>query len=336
MRTRALMVGVLFLAAAGLFSLGGCKKQEKQEAKIKIGFVVKQPDEAWFVNEQKFAQRCADKYGFDVVPVAATDGEKALAVLDNLGAQGAQGVVIATPDVRLGPALVARAKANGLKLFSVDDQWVGSDGQFMDVPYMGISATDIGTKVGEALAEEMKKRNWPAEETAAVAITFDHVNTCKQRTDAAAAALVKAGFPADKIYREPSKQGDVPSAMDAGNILLTKHPEVKRWLVFSSNDEGVLGVVRALESSGRGFGAENVIGIGIGGSTCAAEFKKPQPTGFYATCLISPKRHGYETTEYVYKWIKDGAEPPKYTLTQGIMVTRQTFDQVSKEEGLAD
>jgi L-arabinose transport system substrate-binding protein len=206
----------------------------------------------------------------------------------------------------------------------------------MDVPYMGISATDIGTKVGEALAAELKKRNWPLEETAAVAVTFDHVNTCRQRTDAAAAALVKAGFPVERIYREPSKQGDVPSAMDAGNILLTKHPEVKRWLVFSSNDEGVLGVVRALESSGRGFNHESVLGIGIGGSTCAAEFKKPNLTGFYATCLISPKRHGYETTEYVYKWIKDGVAPPKHTLTAGILVTRESFDRVCNEEGLAD
>ena len=143
-------------------------------------------------------------------------------------------------------------------------------------------------------------------------------------------------FPEERIFHEPSKVGDVPSALDVGNLILTKHAEVKHWLVFSSNDEGVLGVVRALETSGRGFGAENVIGIGIGGSTCAAEFQKPAPTGFFATCLISPKRHGYETAEYVYKWIKDGTEPPKHTLTQGILVTRETFDQVRKEEGLAD
>lgn len=332
MSMKLFTLAMVVLAAACML-LGGCKAKSD---KIKIGFIVKQPDEAWFINEQKFAQKCADKYGFELVALSATDGAKALEVLDNLGAQGAQGVIIATPDVRMGPAIVAKAKTHGMKLFTVDDQLIGSDEKSMDVPYMGISATDIGTNVGEALAKELENRKWPAADTAAVAITFDHVNTCKQRTDSAANALIKAGFPADKIYRLPSKVGDVPSAMDCGNILLTQHPEVKYWLVFSSNDEGVLGVVRALESSGKGFGKDNVLGIGIGGSTCKAEFEKKEITGFYATCLISPKRHGYETTEYMYKWIKDGVEPPKFTLTKGIMVTRETFAKVRQEEGLAD
>jgi len=42
----------------------------------------------------------------------------------------------------------------------VDDRFVGSDGKFMDVHYMGISARKIGNMVGKALADEMSKRNW--------------------------------------------------------------------------------------------------------------------------------------------------------------------------------
>ena len=33
--------------------------------------------------------------------------------------------MICTPDVKLGPGIVARAKANNLKLMTVDDQLVG-------------------------------------------------------------------------------------------------------------------------------------------------------------------------------------------------------------------
>ena len=40
-----------------------------------------------------------------------------------------------------------------------------------------------------------------------------------------------------------------------------------------------------------------MIGVGIGGSDSAInEFKKPKPTGFFGTVIISPKRHGEETT----------------------------------------
>lgn len=234
-----------------------------------------------------------------------------MSAIDNLGAQGAKGFVICTPDVRLGPAIVGKAKAYGRKVFSVDDQFVGPDGRFMDVPYMGISARQIGEMVGRALYDEFKKRGWPIEETAVCVVTFEELNTAKDRTDGSIATLTAAGFPADRIFKTPEKTTDVEGSFNAASTLMTQHPDVKRWLVCSMNDEGVMGAVRAME--GRGFTTETIIGIGIGGNSSIAEFDKPTPSGFYATCLISPLRHGYDTVEMVYKWIVDGVEPPKDT-----------------------
>ena len=324
----------LVLLAALLIAAVGCQAGPKAPSKIKIGFLVKMPEESWFQNEWKFAQRAADKYGFDLVKIGATDGEKVLSAIDNLAAQGAQGFVICTPDVRLGPAIAAKARAAGMKLYSVDDQFKGSDGKFMDVPYMGISARKIGESVGKALYDEFKKRNWDIAETAACAVTFEELDTAKERTEGALSALTAAGFPADKIYKTAEKTTDTEGSFNAASTLLTQHPEVKRWLVFSMNDEGVMGAVRAME--GRGFNADTVIGIGIGGSTCMVEFEKATPSGFYATCLISPLRHGYETTENLYKWIKDGVEPPKDTRTEGFIITRDNYKQVMKEQGLLE
>ena len=77
---------------------------------VKLGYLVKQPEEPWFQYEWQWAQKCADKYGFELIKLGTTDGEKVLSAIDNLGAQGAQGFVICTPDVKLGPAIVAKAK----------------------------------------------------------------------------------------------------------------------------------------------------------------------------------------------------------------------------------
>src|SRR6202034_3361732 len=85
---------------------------------VKIGFVVKQPEEPWFQDEWKFADQAAKEKGFTLVKIGAVDGEKALAAIDNLGAQGAQGFIICTPDVKLGPAIAARSAANNLKLMT--------------------------------------------------------------------------------------------------------------------------------------------------------------------------------------------------------------------------
>ena len=45
------------------------------EEEIWLGFLVKMPEELWFQNEWKFAQQCADKYGFELIKIGVPDGE---------------------------------------------------------------------------------------------------------------------------------------------------------------------------------------------------------------------------------------------------------------------
>ncbi len=126
-------------------------------------------------------------------------------------------------------------------------------------------------------------------------VTYNELETARERTVGAKDALVKAGFPADKIHETPQKTTDVPGAFDAVNTLLTQRPEVKHWLFFGMNDSAVVGAVRAAE--GRQFTAENVIGIGINGTDAIPEFERPEPTGFFGSMLLSAQEHGYNTAE---------------------------------------
>lgn len=337
---------LLVLAVAGLISIGaGCSKSPDQSASartdsnragaVKIGFYVKQPEEPWFQLEWKFAEQAAKDLGFTLVKTGGNDGEKALAAIDTFAAGGAQGFVMCTPDTRLGPAIVNKAKAANLKFIAVDDRFVGADGQPMkNVHYLGISARKIGEDVGQLLAAEMKKRGFRPDETAACAVTFDELATAKERTDGATAALIAAGFPADRIFRAPMRTPDIPGSLDATNTLLTQQPNVKHWLVCGTNDNAVLGAIRALE--GRGFAPESSVGIGINGTDCIVELEKSKPTSFYGSMLLSAKEHGYKTSEMLYKWIKDGVEPPLDTRTVGTLITRENFRQVLKEQGIAE
>lgn len=321
-----------------LFSAGCSKSPEAAGAKrdsVKIGFVVKQPEEPWFQLEWKFAEQAAKDLGFTLVRIGATDGEKVLSAIDNLAAGGAQGLVICTPDTRLGPAIAGKAQAARLKLIAVDDQFVGADGQPMkNVHYLGISARKIGEGVGRTLFEEMKKRGFNPAETAVCAVTFDELATGKERTEGAIAALIAAGFPKERVFRAPMRTLDIPGSLDATNTLLTQQPNVKHWLVCSMNDNGVLGGIRALE--GRGFGADSCVGIGINGTDCIVELEKAKPTSFHGSMLLSAKQHGYKTSEMLYKWIKDGAEPPLDTRTVGVLITRENFRQILKEQGVRE
>ena len=339
---RSFLRPLLALAVlSGIVSATGCSRSSEsgpgggKSSDVKIGFYVKQPEEPWFQLEWKFAEQAAKELGFTLVKTGGNDGEKALAAIDTFAAGGAQGFVMCIRDTKLGPAVANKAKAAKLKFISVDDRFLGSDGQPMtEVHYLGISARTIGEDVGKLLAAEMKKRGFNPDETAVCAVTFDELATAKERTDGASAALVAAGFPKDRIFRAPMRTPDIPGSLDATSTLLTQQPNVKHWLVCGTNDNAVLGAIRALE--GRGFAPESCVGIGINGTDCIVELEKAKPTSFHGSMLLSAKEHGYKTAAMLFKWIKDGVEPPLDTRTVGTLITRDNFRQVLKEQGIRE
>lgn len=330
-------------ACVGGMLLSGCGKEPAaggasgaaaaKPAKVKIGFLVKQPEEPWFQVEWQFAGKAAEELGFELVKLGVPDAEKTLAAIDNLAAQGAKGFVICTPDVRLGPAIVAKAEAAGLKFMTVDDQFLGPDGSIMtNVHHLGVAAREVGRVSGQSLWEAFQKKGWPVEQTAACIVTFDELDTAHQRTEGIMEKLVEKGFPKERIFKTPQKTTDIPGSFDAANILLTQHADVKYWLAAGMNDTATLGAVRALE--GRGFTDQNAIGIGINGTDCIDEFKKAKPTPFYGSILMEANIHGHDTAEAMYHWVTAGKEPAKSRLTGGVLITRETFEQKLKEHGM--
>ena len=112
--------------------------------KIKLGFIVKQPDEPWFQLEWKFADDAAKKDGFELLKIGALDGTKTMTAIDNLAANGAKGFVICPADTKLGPAIMAKAKSKNMKVIAVDDQFLASDGKPMtEVPYLEIGRAHV-------------------------------------------------------------------------------------------------------------------------------------------------------------------------------------------------
>jgi L-arabinose transport system substrate-binding protein len=303
-------------------------------AQVKIGFLVKMPEEPWFQTEWKFADQAGKDLGFSVIKIGTPDGEKVLAAIDNLAAQGAKGFVICTPDPKLGPAIAAKAKALNLKVLAVDDRFVSSDGKPMEkVPYLGISAGKIGETVGLASFSEFHARGWKAAETGVIAISSNELQTARERVAGASSALTSKGFSAANIYDSPQKTTDTEGGFNSANVTITQHPNIKNWIVVGLNDETVIGGVRALE--GRGFKAANVIGIGIGGAAPAInELKKS--TGFVGSVLLAARQHGYDTSKMMFNWITKNQMPPADTRTAGFYIDRKNYVAVLKESGLED
>ncbi len=326
-KLRSLTCAVAVVVASGFSHLVVAEE-------VKIGFLVKQAEEPWFQTEWAFAEKAGKDKGFTVIKIAVPDGEKTLAAIDTLAANGAKGFVICLPDTSLGPAIMAKATLNGLKVLAVDDRFVDAKGNPMeDVPYVGLAAFKIGQKQGTAMAEEAKRRGWEWRDTYAVINTFDELDTGKKRTDGSVEGLKAAGLPADHILFSPLKTLDVPGSMDATNSALVKLPAAaKNLLIGGMNDSAVLGGVRATESAG--FKAANVIGVGINGTDAIGELKKAD-SGFFGSMLLSPDTSGYETASQMYTWVTTGKEPAKYTALDNVtLITRANFQVELSKIGL--
>lgn len=160
------------------------------------------------------------------------------------------------------------AAVNQLKVMSLDDRLVGPDGKpIASIPHLGIDGAKIGYQVGEAIAAETAARGWNLAETNFLRVTYDSLQTARNRTDGARDALLRAGAEPARIFDAPMQTTDTEGGFNAANPVLTRQSNATRWAILGMNDDTVLGAVRASEGHDRD--AASVIAVGINGMASA-------------------------------------------------------------------
>ncbi len=76
-----------FTKATAAIGLAAVMSQSAMAENLKLGFLVKQPEEPWFQTEWKFADKAGKDLGFEVIKIAVPDGEKTLNAIDSPGCQ---------------------------------------------------------------------------------------------------------------------------------------------------------------------------------------------------------------------------------------------------------
>ena len=311
---------------------GGCTPTKDP---VKIGFIVKSMGDSWFQTETNFAKEEAKTLGVELSVQEAKQGDAVLSTIDTMATNGVQGVIICAPETQEGTAIKAATDRHHMKLMSVDDRLLGADSKpLTEIPHLGISAKNIGKQVGQAIADEIKKRGWKPEEVGALAITVETLQTAKERVEGAEDSLAAAGFKKENFFDTPwTGAVDIASASDAANAVLTAHSGIKKWVLFSSNDDGVLGGIRSITN--RGIPTTDIIGVGINGMLAAAEWAKGTPTGMFASVLLQPKIHGASTVDAMNKWIKECKAPDKETYTSGTVIHSNDYKEAMAKAGVS-
>ena len=106
------------------------------------------------------------------------------------------------------------------------------------------------------------------------------------------------------------------------------------WVVFGCNDEGVLGALNALATSG--VSPDNIIAVGLGAYEACKPWAAEQPSGFKAALFISGLDVGATAAKVLHDAVVNGVEPPAFSIAPTTIVDASNFKDVLDPISLAN
>jgi len=320
---------VTFAACGGDGGAGSSGGGGSGGERIEMAYLTKMGTNPYFVQEIKGAKREAKKLGVDLtVQDLQLDADAALSALDTVIGQGAQGIAIVVPDQKIGPSVIQKAQAQDVPLMAADDTIEGPDGD--PAPFVGFDWPAVGRQVGAEMAKRFKEAGWDPASTKIASIELQELSVCMVRNRNAQAEFLDQvpDFPEENIVHVPY-DGTSNTAIDAMNGTITANQRVEHWLIWSCNDDGVVGAIRALENAG--IGPDRAIGVGLNANLACGEWKKGGDTALKSAIYTDSAKVGAGAVEALYEHIKNGEPLPKKVLFKGVLVTPQDYKQ--KMEG---
>ena len=295
----------------------------------------KSADQQYFIDLQNSFVEAATSLGaesrkFD----AKLDPNLGISLVNDAISAGAKGIAITVPDQTIGPAIAKAAKDAGVVLIATDDNIVDEAGN--PVPFVGFNGQDMGKKVGEAAAQLLTESGWLADSSKKVGVLSVEVQTlsvCNDRTDNEKAAILAAGVPEAQVFPVPYT-GEALSSQDAAGPIITANPDITNWIVFACNDEGVLGALNALGTSG--VSPDNIIAVGLGAYEACKPWAAGQPSGFKASLFISGLDVGNTAANVLYDAVVNGVTPEANSYAPTSIVDPSNFKDVLDPISLAN
>jgi L-arabinose transport system substrate-binding protein len=281
----------------------------------------------YFIDLQSaFTQEVERLGGTALTYDAMEDPSLTLSLMNDAVSAGADGIAVSAQSSDLGPALAEIADSAGVPWVATDSTQV--DGEGNPIPFVGFDGTAMGNAVGEEVLRQLEANGWledASKKVGVLSVEAQTIAVCEQRTDESKRLMIEAGFPEDQIYQVPYG-GDTSSGQEAAGPVITAHPDVTNWVIFSCNDEGVLGAINALATAGAD--PANVLGVGIGAYEACKFWAADLPSGFTAALFISGLDVGRAAANVLWEHVVNGVELPATTIAETTMVDPTTYESV--------
>jgi L-arabinose transport system substrate-binding protein len=324
----AAFAAAVVIAAGGIAACGSSDSGGGGDKKdLKFAYLSKQADVPYFVEQLGAAKAKAKELGVELTTQdLQLDTGLALDAMDTVISQGIDGIVMVVPDQEIGPAVIRKAKAAKVPLIASDDVIKDSDGK--PSPYVGLDNGAVGGQVGKAVSDLYGKAAWKddAGSIGIASVELKTLDVCNERTDGAKQAFFEAhpDFPKNQIVSVPY-DGSTNKAIDAMSTTVTANPKYKHWLIWSCNDAGVQGAVRALERAD--IKGNAAIGVGLDGSLACDEFKRGD-SSFAGSIYLDPKNEGKTAIQELYENLVDDKPIPQRVNFPGTFIDRDNVKDV--------
>jgi L-arabinose transport system substrate-binding protein len=318
--TVALGLAMLLGISACSDDEGGKGGDSKADGGLKLALVLRnQGGTTFFQDVAAGAKAKADELGADLTVQFTDSTDEQLAAIDTLIAQGIDGLIVTAQDSSIGPTIATKAKSANILLLASSDVFKDADGD--DVPVVTIDAPQGGTDVGELAASTVQDAGWTADgATKALSVDLPSLETCNERTDNAKAAFNGKTDLADSDIVDVEYDGTLEDALDTVSTALNNYRDVTRWVVWSCNDEGVVGALQAMANAG--LAPADLIGIGLGANLACDQFEKD--TGYRAAIKFDAREHGAIDVETMVTALEGKTDLPPVTMFPGVPVDPET------------
>lgn len=243
------------------------------------------------------AKAKGEELGVEVVvvaPPAETDVQAQVTQVEDLIAQGMEGIALAPTDPGALAPVVDAAQAAGIPVVFVDT--LGSN--------EGITFIGTNNEVGAALAAQYMCDNLPEGAEVAILQGVMAHSTAQFRANGAKSGLEACGL---NVVAEQTAEWDRAKGLSVTENILAGNPNIKG--IFGSNDNMALGAVEALKAAARddvmvvGFDANpDAAAAVIAGDMAATVAQAPGNMGGFAIQALVDLKNG-ETLE---DWIDTG------------------------------
>jgi ABC-type sugar transport system substrate-binding protein len=171
-----------------------------------------------------------------VAPPAESDVQAQITQIEDLIAQGVDGIALAPTDPNALAPVVDAAKAAGIPVVFVDTRGINE----------GVTFIGTNNEVGAALAADFMCKNIAAGSEVAILQGLISQSTGQARADGSKKGLEACGL---KVVAEQTAEWDRAKGLAVTENILAGNPNIKG--IFGSNDNMALGAVEALKAAAK-------------------------------------------------------------------------------------